>query len=153
MPHYAPDSPMGRELLKWEQFPGPYGQVPGNPYVYREFPKMVYKAERGSDGRVTTHRPGNYRLAQDANDEAKLLAEGFVATQEEAMDRYNRDQREKAKLEAEIHYETRRMSEPAQREVRAAIEADAEHVPMIPETPVRKKPGRKPKAAASAVEA
>jgi len=40
----VPGSNYAREMAKWEQFPSKYGQ-PGNPYVYRPFPKMVYRAE------------------------------------------------------------------------------------------------------------
>lgn len=44
-----PHSELGKELRKWEQHHSeltPRGTHPGNPYVYREYPKMLYKAER-----------------------------------------------------------------------------------------------------------
>jgi hypothetical protein len=51
-----PESELGKEMLKWEQFPrhGMDGSLiqPGNPYTYRPFPKMLYKAVKGDDGRI-----------------------------------------------------------------------------------------------------
>lgn len=41
----SPHSELGKELRRWEQHPGPLGRNPGNPYVFREFPKMLYRAE------------------------------------------------------------------------------------------------------------
>lgn len=45
-----PGSPHQREMARWEQFPGDKWAMgnPGNPYRYRPFPKMVYRAERSA---------------------------------------------------------------------------------------------------------
>lgn len=51
----SPESEEGKELAKWEQFPANWnGNVvqAGNPYVYRPFPKMLYKATKREDGRI-----------------------------------------------------------------------------------------------------
>src|SRR5512136_2551065 len=42
----VPGSAYAREMEKHEQFPSKYGQNPGNPYQYRPFPKMVYRAQK-----------------------------------------------------------------------------------------------------------
>lgn len=43
-----PESPETKEMVKWEQFPSKWtlGAAPGNPYQYRPFPAMVYRAHQ-----------------------------------------------------------------------------------------------------------
>ena len=49
-----PDGQEAAELRKHEQFPTYYtgAEGPGNPYRYRPFPKMLYRAELTESGKV-----------------------------------------------------------------------------------------------------
>ncbi len=52
---YNPHSGYGKEMRKFEQFPSwytPPGTKPGNPYVYRPYPKAMYRAEKKPNGKV-----------------------------------------------------------------------------------------------------
>jgi hypothetical protein len=51
-----PYSELGRELRKWEQFPSAYGPA-GNPYVFRAYPKMLYRAQRRPNGQFACMLP------------------------------------------------------------------------------------------------
>ena len=55
-----PHSALGKELRKWEQFKTelvPRGTQPGNPYVYRPYPKMLYKAQRQANQQAACLAP------------------------------------------------------------------------------------------------
>src|SRR5258708_37675879 len=78
-----PHSELGKELRKWEQHFGyltPPGTRPGNPYIFREYPKMLYRAERSENGQPACvlpaphpwHYPTPEALAQ-----AQLMQEGW----------------------------------------------------------------------------
>lgn len=145
-PLIPPGSPEGQERRKWEQHYGPLGS-PGNPYVYREYPKTLYKAGRPSHtnieitGSITAH---------DADEEARLRSQGWAVSQEAAIEAVKAQHVEFSKLAAERHYQERFMSEPAQREAAQADEAaGVQHLPAVPETPVRRR-GRPAKGQVSA---
>ena len=56
-----PGSNYVNEVAKFEQQPTKYtvGTVPGNPYVFRPFPKMLFRAEL-YNGKAICMGPGNY---------------------------------------------------------------------------------------------
>src|SRR5437660_2735169 len=78
-----PHSALGKELRKWEQHRTelvPRGTNPGNPYVYREYPKMLYRAQRlpnGQSGCLAQH-PDPYQFERaDQFERAVLMVESF----------------------------------------------------------------------------
>jgi hypothetical protein len=82
-----PGSELGKELTKWEQFPRHTvdGEIipPGNPYTYRPFPKMLYKAVKGDDGRIRcldTLAPISLFPTMDAYQRESLRVDAFNAS-------------------------------------------------------------------------
>src|SRR6185437_10122022 len=70
----------GKELRKWEQHPGPYGRTPGNPYVYRPYPKMLYKAQPQVNGQVACLLPAPHPYGfekPEQYNQAMLAVESF----------------------------------------------------------------------------
>lgn len=140
----GPATEYAKEMRKWEAFPSVFG--PGErPYQFREYPKRMYRCEyvqgKGIDI-VESHDVG------DIHEERNLLSRGFSSTLQEAHDVAQAAITEAATLAAERNFEIAhgRLSEKAAAEVRAVeAEAGAVHVPMIPETPIRRDPGRPPK--------
>lgn len=122
-----------KEMAKWEAYPSQWGPA-GRPYVYREFPKMLFKASQGGD---MTHVTVN-----DEHEQRREEAKGFAATQERALELMNREHREHATLAAERNFEIAktRISEKAAVEVRQAeAEHGARHLPEVKEKPIRKR--------------
>jgi hypothetical protein len=70
----AQDSPDAKEMVKWEQFPSVYGPVPGNPYVYRPFPKATYRAYKDDAGKTRLEQ----RDAKNAAEFEMLTGQGYV---------------------------------------------------------------------------
>lgn len=144
-PLITPQSAEGIERRKWEQHYGPLG-APGNPYVFREYPKTLYKAGRPNKSNVEI--TGSI-TAKDAREEAVLKGQGWAVSQEAAIQAVHEQHREFATLAAERHYHEQFMSEAAQREAAAVDRETVQHVPVIPETPIKRR-GRPKNAEATA---
>lgn len=163
----VPGSNYAKEMEKFEQFPSKYGQNPGNPYKYRPFPKMLYRAQHYNgvaacmaappDSGEFKGSPDEYQRACEGaqrftakcqrivNDEAEMhraFEDGWREDPASALAVLEAKDNAKARATAERLYADRNMSEPAKREAAAAVAAvGGEHVPEIPEQP-RKKRGR-----------
>lgn len=134
-----------KEMRKWESQPTKFGP-PGRPYTFQEYPKRMYKAASvpGKGIEVT-----DAHTVQDADDERNLLSRGFARTIADAFREAEAQHTEHGKLAAERNWEIAhgRISEQAAEEVRAAeAEFGARHLPMVPETPIKKR-GRPKKVA------
>ena len=159
-----PGSPSQRELAKWEQFPGDkwaFGN-PGNPYRYRPFPKMVYRAER-RDGAIKCMESApdrlefrgdaagdrSFSLAEEAarrftercqlivKDEAeyqRAMENGYRETPQEAIAFLNAREDARSQEMAHRNWDDRNMSEKARAEIAAAELAAGEPLPEIPES-------------------
>lgn len=132
---HPPESEFAKEARKWEAYPTQYGP-PGRPYTFKEYPLMMYK--------ITEINPLHYEheVVGDENEKRNLLSRGFFASLKEADEGYRHQQLEIAKLAANRAYHEQRMSPEAQAEARAYEDAQDGHVPVIPEAPIRRKPGR-----------
>lgn len=140
-----------KEMAKWEQRPvlvaGTYieplsiadGGRKGAPFA--EHPKMLYRAESADGG----PRIAATKIAADEQAERIAIGQGWSASQEEAIDAVHAQHREFARLAAERANTERWMSSKAQEEAAAVDESTMEHIPSIPETPIRRGPGRPPK--------
>jgi len=143
--HYSPESAMGQELSKWEIRdrnahnlpPAEYGRPEGAgkyPYVYQEYPKMLYKADRTTGkpeivGRRTVENEGQERIAN---------GEGFVEGQDKAIALFLEHEQRDAVLAGNRAFHEKGMSEKAQAEaVAAEVASGVRHLPSVPETPVR----------------
>lgn len=135
---HSEDSAYMQEMQRWEGHKYFGDLPPGRPYQYREFPHRLYKAGRNAHGQTAILE------AQTANDEreaSNLESRGFVmGGQDKAIEAFERQELEIAKLAAERNFEMTRMSEGARREV-AQVEASAgaRHIAEIPRTPVKRK--------------
>ena len=156
------------EMAKFEQFPSRYGQA-GNPYVKREFPKMVYRAQvwkgkiacgaQAADPNVFPN-PNDFHREEElarrftescqmtVNDERELqraMENGYREGPAEAVAYLEARQRDQGKAAAERNYQDRNMSEPAKAEAAVAV-AEAfdrgEHLAAVPEQPIKRRRGR-----------
>lgn len=138
---FSQDSAYAKEMRKWEAHHSRFG-APGRPYVFREFPKRLYKAERTDRGPAITESVE----VQTADEERNYLSRGFRFGQDHALALLDEEQAIHGALAAEREYDIQhgKLSDRAVAEVRAEEHAHgATHMPAMPEAPRR---GRKPKA-------
>ena len=132
----APESAYAKEATKWEAQHTPAGP-PGRPYQYVPYPAMLYRAGRINQGPI-----GIVETAvADTADAAKTMkTRGFCVGPHEAIAAFEDQQLEFAKLAAERNYDVKhRLSEKAAAEVAQAEDAQgSEHLPAIPETPIKR---------------
>lgn len=120
-----------KEMAKWEAYPTQWGPA-GRPHVFREFPKMLYKASQG--GAMET------AVVNSDDEQRREEAKGFAASQERALELLGRDHRESGIAAAERNFEIAhgRISNKAAEEVRTAeAEHGARHLPEVKEKPRR----------------
>lgn len=132
----APDSAFSKESIKWEAQASAMG--PGlRPYVKRDYPMMLHlagppKGGLGAPEIIETIEVGSEREARSHE------SRGFRPTPLDALAHYDAQLTEFATLAAERNSEVRRAGEKAKGEVeRAEAAAGAQHLPTIPETPIR----------------
>ena len=124
-----------KEMRKWESYPSKFG-APGRPYVFQEFPKMLYKASREGGVEVINETC----IVQNEEEQRRQEAKGF-GSQERALDLLRREQQAHGEAAAERNYEIAmgRLSEGAAKEVRAAeAEHGASHLPEVKAKRVRR---------------
>lgn len=168
-----PESELGKELQKWEQFPRhlPDGTIApaGNPYAYREYPRMLYKAQMWKNGKALCFAPpvspfgwrdGNeyqqaqleaetftkscQRIVKTEAEHAIAKGQGWCVSAAEATEQYEREQDAIARQAAEARYVAQGMSSKALAEFEAATDATEQHVVDVP---APKKPGPRTKVA------
>jgi hypothetical protein len=144
----TPDSDEAKERAKWEQHSDRFGP-PGNPYVYREYPRMLYRARRRDDGQLMVIDPtneqwsrGSYAIAHNEHELEKLMGQGWRKTQQEALEYAHGLEEDISDAAAHRAYEDRNMSDKAKVESVQVEEASGLHVPEIPQ---KKRRGRPPK--------
>lgn len=132
------NTPYAAEMRKHEAQHTEFGKGE-RPYVFREFPKRIYRAVRRTEG------PGiDYEgfTVQTPEEQQNMLSRGYFPSQADALRALEREQLEHGKLAAEREYEIAhgRLSARAIAEVRAAETAHgATHLPMVPETPIKRR--------------
>ena len=155
-----PGSNYQREMGKFEQLPNDkwaFGR-PGNPYTYRPYPKMLYRAELvGGKAACMMPEPDPYgavdpraieraaeaarrftekcqRIVQDDVEHSQAAENGWRESPQEAIDYLNARETARADAAAHRNYEDRNMSEMAKREIAAETAATGgEHIPAMPE--------------------
>ena len=135
---YAPDSPYAKERAKWE---GTHTEVgpPGRLYVKRDYPMLLHRAGPPAGG-LGAPEIVETQLVESAREMESYRSRGFRPTPLEALDGYEKQQFEFAELAAERNADMRRAGEKAKAEVAAAeAAAGMNHLPTIPETPIRPK--------------
>ena len=137
---WSQDSAYAKEMVKHEANYSKLGP-PGRPYVYRSYPTMMYRAGRNANGAsiVILDGPAGRMEATSDAERANLEAQGYVwGGAAEAVKAYERQQFEHAELAAIRNYEDKNMSDKAKAESHAVEVSTSEHVPAIPETPIRR---------------
>lgn len=132
------DSPYAKEAVKWEMDYSEFGP-PGRPRQavgFLEFPKMLSLAGRNSQG-----IPGivDHQTVHDPSEEARYLAKGYRAGEDTALEALHARDSEIATLAANRAFQEKTMSPAAQQEAAAWDASTADHLPAIPETPIRKR--------------
>lgn len=156
-----------KEMAKWEQFPSKYCTRPGNPYVYRPFPKMVYRAELWKGvpycmapppNPVDFSNPGEFNRVEEAarqftercqrtvRDERELqiaMEQGYREAPGEAVDLLKAKMERESRAAAERNWQDRLMSEGAKAEAKVEAERiftdEGRHAAEIPEKPIRRR--------------
>lgn len=156
----APGSPLQTEMAKFEQFPHSqwaFGQ-PGNPYKYRPFPKMVYRAALLS-GKVMCQVPPpdryeyrddraflmaeesarrfsekNTQIVRDEAEYSRAMESGWRETPQEAIAFVEHRENQRSQAIAELNYEDRNLSPAAKAEKAAHVAEVGEPVPEVPES-------------------
>jgi len=143
------ESPLGKELLKWERKPD---WTPER----NQLPRMLFKASHRPDGKRSVGEVldslfgGSTGAAEQWSRRCQLtvynetelsraLESGWRKTPQEALDLLKAQDNAMENLTAERHYKDARMSEPAQREAAAADQETLKHLPEIPEKPRQRK--------------
>lgn len=137
------NSAYAEEMRKWEAHYSQFGP-PGRPYEYQAYPTRMYKASRPKAG-----GPPTFEGADAGNDQERASLErlGFVhGGQAAALAALEQREFEIAELAANRHFTDRKMSEKAQAEAERADATTIQHLPVIPETPVKRR-GRPKKTA------
>lgn len=171
-----PHSALGKELRKWEQHKTdlvPTGTKPGNPYVYRPYPKMLYKAQktRGGQWRCMEAQPHPYdyerqevferamftyeafnqscqKTVGDESEHQIAKGQGWAESPQAALELCEKQQMEIGNASAEVLAAARGMSEQARAELKAGENTTAQHVVDIKP---KRKYSRKTKATPVAV--
>lgn len=173
----TPGSNFAKEVSRFEQFPSQYtaGSAPGNPYTYRPYPKMLYRAQHyngKASCMATVADQGEYkdyreyeravemadrftakcqRVVGSEEERARAMEDGWRESPQEAIDYLIARDAAVGKEAAHRNYDDRNMSELAKREIAAAEAAsDGQHVAEIPRARVdgRTKAARAAKKAA-----
>lgn len=130
-----------KEMAKWEHRPVEIGDTYVQPIPYaeggkggaphEEYPKWLYKPGivDGVPAIVAS------KIVHDESSERIAIGQGWFVKQDEAVETLHR---EYATLAAHRAHEDKRMSEPARAEAARVDEASMAHLPVIPETPIRK---------------
>ncbi len=132
-------------MAKWEQRPVlingtyiepiPMSQGGKKDMPYERYPHMLYKAENADGG----PRISGYIVANDEEHERRLIGSGWSDGQQEALDRVESQNLEFAKLAANRAANERWMSGKSKAEAAAVDEQTMQHLPEIPETPIRRR--------------
>ena len=132
---HSPSSNYAKERVKWESHYTPLG-APQRPYVKREYPMMLLLAgpPEGGLGAITVIAHETVHSEREREDWERR---GYRPTPAEAIDAYEAQQLEFAKLAAEQNWDVKnRLSPKAAAEVEAAQDAHSGHLPVVPETPI-----------------
>jgi hypothetical protein len=170
----VPGSNYAKEMAKFEQFPSKYGENPGNPYTYRPFPKMVYKAElyQGMIRCMAQVAPNEFvnvneqmraeeaarqftekcqRVVKDQLEFQRAMEMGYRESPTEAVEYLEAKQKALADAAAERNFADRNMSDKAKAEAAAEVQRafteEGSHAAEVPEKPIKRNHSEAMKAA------
>ena len=158
--HYSPASEHSMEMARWETKPKADGSVTQEmidemrraglhhgTFEYREFPKMLYKAEQTPQGIKLI---ANVTVGSE-QEQRNFESRGYRTRQEDALGVVETANTAVATAAAERAFSDRRMSSKAQAEAETLDQSTARHLGEIPRKPVKPR-GRPRKPVVPAVE-
>lgn len=132
-------TPYQREEAKWEVRKSRGGLKPDG---YEPYPAMLYKARLDKGRAVCDDDRDCQRIVKDESEDRIARGQGYVSGgPQAAIDALLKEQETVADLAGNRAWHDRKMSEKAQTEAAAAVEATGHHLAEIPEQP-RRGPGR-----------
>lgn len=151
-----PHTALGKELRKWEQHRTelvPRGTNPGNPYVFRPYPKMLYRAQQAPNGKYACILPMPHpygfekqelyqqaclmvesfnktccRIVADEGQESIAKGQGWAEGPQEATELHEKEQQAIGNAAAEAAFMAQRMTAKAREELAAADATTHQHV-------------------------
>jgi|SRR6266853_6755698 len=133
---WSPDSDYAKERRKWEADHTQFGPG-GRPFVFREYPLMLYRAKRRPEGGKDPILE-NFTV-EDEQQERNMLSRGWVRGPDNAVKALEASEQGLAQAAAERAYADQRMSEKAKAEATAVDDTTVQHLGEIPRTPIHKK--------------
>ena len=155
---HNPEGEYAKELKRWDtpKRLGGYG-----PDGFEQFPKMLYKADRWTNGKAMVGHPGAatglpeelafsnrcQHTAHNGDEYIRARNAGWCDSPEEALEAFEEAQQSVAREAAEAKHKAVRMSEKANAEFDAAQVESEDHVPD-PEAPKKAPKGKRVKVGA-----
>ena len=133
---WSPDSDYAKERRKWEAQHTQFG-APGRPFVYAEYPLMLYRAKRRPEGGKDPIL--EHVTVEDDQQERNMQSRGWVRGPDNAIKALEETERGLAQAAAERAYQDKRLSERAQAEAAAVDEATISHLGEIPHVPIKRR--------------
>src|SRR6266446_4161758 len=133
---WSQDSEYAKERRKWESQDTQFGSA-GRPFVYAEYPLMLYRAKRRPEGGKEPLL--EHFTVEDEQQERNMQSRGWVRGPDHAIKALEDSERGLAQAAAERAYQDKRMSERAQAEATAVDETTISHLGEIQRTPIHKK--------------
>lgn len=132
---YPTSSAYAKERVKFEAHHTALGP-PQRLYVKREYPMMLYLGGR-PEGGMGADTVIAFETADSSREADALRGRGYRETPNDAIDAFQAQELEFAKLNANLEHQKRHgLSAGAVAEVEAAQDAVTGHLPMVPETPI-----------------
>lgn len=137
----SPQSDYAKEVVKWEAHHTQYGP-PGRPYVYAEYPAMMYRATRDhATGKVSYES----QTVGDTTERERAERVGFVfGGQGKAFEKLEAQEFEIAELAANRAFNDRKLSPEAQAEAERIDQSTGRHLAEIPAERIAPRRGRPP---------
>src|SRR6266446_3296792 len=133
---WSQDSEYAKERRKWESQDTQFGSA-GRPFVYAEYPLMLYRAKRRPEGGKEPLL--EHFTVEDEQQERNMQSRGWVRGPDNAIKALEDSERGLAQAAAERVYADQRMSEKAKQEAAKVDEATISHLGEIKETPIRRR--------------
>ncbi len=135
----SPETGYAHERVKHEAQNSEYGPA-GRPYVFHPFPTMIYLGGV-PHGEVGAPRVIQHMIVEDEDALNAMASRGWRTHPVDAIRAYDAQKLEEAKLAANLEFEIAkgRISASAAAEVRAAQAETDGHMPVMPETPIRRR--------------
>ena len=133
---WSQDSEYAKERRKWESETTAFGPA-GRPFVYAEYPLMLYRAKRRPEGGKDPILE-NFTVHDD-QEERNMQSRGWVRGPDHAIKALEASEQGLAQAAAERAYADQRMSDKAKAESAKADESTISHLGEIERKPIKRR--------------